>query len=39
VKEIEKSFRIDRKIVAVCGYVKSIKNNWLTACRELEYII
>jgi glycosyltransferase involved in cell wall biosynthesis len=27
----------DEHIAAVCGYVKSIKHNWLTACREIEY--
>ena len=29
----------DENIAAVCGYVKSIDHNWLTACREIEYII
>lgn len=29
----------DPKTVAVAGYVKSLKHNWLTACRELNYII
>lgn len=27
------------KVTAVAGYVKSIKNNWLTACREIDYTI
>lgn len=39
VKEIEESFNQHKKIVSVCGYVISMKDNWLTACRELEYII
>lgn len=39
VKEIEISFNSQKKIVAVCGYVISMKDNWITACRELEYII
>jgi cellulose synthase/poly-beta-1,6-N-acetylglucosamine synthase-like glycosyltransferase len=24
---------------AVCGYVKSMKNNWITACRQLDYLL
>lgn len=24
---------------AVAGYIKSLKNNWITACRELDYMI
>lgn len=28
----------DPNVAAVCGYVKSIKHNWLTACREIEYV-
>ena len=27
------------KVIAVAGYVKSLKNNWLTACREIDYTI
>ena len=38
IKEIEQDLK-DEKITAVAGYVKSIKNNWLTACRELDYIL
>lgn len=26
-------------IVAVAGYVKSLKYNWITACRSLDYIV
>jgi N-acetylglucosaminyltransferase len=29
----------DKSVHAVAGYVKSIKNNWLTACREIDYVI
>ena len=29
----------DKKVAAVCGYVKSTKYNWLTACREIDYAI
>lgn len=25
--------------MAFAGYVKSLKNNWLTACRELDYVV
>jgi cellulose synthase/poly-beta-1,6-N-acetylglucosamine synthase-like glycosyltransferase len=27
------------KTKAVCGYVKSMKNNWITACRQIDYIV
>lgn len=39
IEEIEKSFAKDPEIAAVGGYVKSLKYNWLTACRELDYIV
>lgn len=29
----------DKKIVAVAGYVKSLKYNWVTACRALDYAV
>lgn len=38
VKRIDKDFK-DQKVAAVAGYVKSLKYNWLTACRELDYAI
>ncbi len=38
VERIEKDFS-DENVVAVAGYVKSIKYNWLTAVRELNYFI
>jgi len=37
VRRIEEDFNADPKIAAVGGYVKSLKYNWLTACRELDY--
>lgn len=39
VEEIEKSFRENPRAVAVGGYVRSLKHNWLTACREIDYIV
>ncbi len=39
VAEIEKSYNSTNNIVAVGGYVKSLPYNWLTACRELDYIV
>ncbi|MFH0852734.1 MAG: glycosyltransferase family 2 protein [bacterium] len=38
IRLIEQDFEADPKIAAVGGYVKSLKYNWLTACRELDYI-
>jgi cellulose synthase/poly-beta-1,6-N-acetylglucosamine synthase-like glycosyltransferase len=38
LEEIEKDFAYP-DTVAVCGYVKSLRYNWLTACRELEYVL
>lgn len=35
---IEKDFR-DPKVEAVAGYIKSMRANWITACRELDYVI
>lgn len=29
----------NEEVAAVSGYVKSLKHNWLTACREIEYAI
>jgi biofilm PGA synthesis N-glycosyltransferase PgaC len=39
VQSVEEKFIEQPDIVAVCGYVKSLKHNWLTACREIEYVI
>jgi cellulose synthase/poly-beta-1,6-N-acetylglucosamine synthase-like glycosyltransferase len=38
IKLIEKDFE-DPDVKAVGGYVKSLKYNWLTACRALDYAI
>lgn len=38
VELVEKDFS-DPGVVAVAGYVKSLKYNWLTACRALDYVI
>lgn len=39
VEEIEKTFSVDKDACAVSWYVISLKYNWITACRELDYII
>ena len=38
IEKIESDFR-DQELAAVCGYVKSLKYNWLTACREIDYAV
>lgn len=38
IKNIEESFQ-DSKVMAVAGYVKSLSDNWLTACRQIDYLI
>lgn len=38
VEYVEQAFS-EKDIVAFCGHVESIENNWLTACREIEYTI
>ncbi len=38
VKRIEEDFK-DPKVIAVGGYVKSLRYNWLTACRALDYTV
>lgn len=38
VKNIIAEFN-DPQVTAVAGYVKSISQNWLTACRQIDYII
>ena len=38
IEEISKCFN-DVSVDAAGGYIKSIKNNWLTACRAFEYCI
>ena len=39
VASVEEKYAEQPDIVAVCGYVKSLRHNWLTACREIEYVI
>lgn len=38
VKKIEENFN-DPEIMAISAGVKSLKHNWLTSCRELDYTI
>ena len=38
VKFIEEDFK-ENSVVAVAGYVRSKKHNWLTACRAFEYAV
>ena len=38
VEHIERDFE-DPKVAAVGGYVRSLKYNWLTACRALDYAV
>jgi cellulose synthase/poly-beta-1,6-N-acetylglucosamine synthase-like glycosyltransferase len=35
---VETAFK-NPKTIAFSGYVKSLKHNWLTACREIDYVI
>ena len=39
VEYVEQNFQANPGLSAVSGYVRSIKHNWLTACRALEYSI
>jgi cellulose synthase/poly-beta-1,6-N-acetylglucosamine synthase-like glycosyltransferase len=38
VERVEMAFQ-DPEVAALAGYVKSLRHNWLTACREIDYII
>lgn len=38
VEEVEKSFQ-DERVAAMTGYVESMRYNWLTACRQLDYVL
>jgi poly-beta-1,6-N-acetyl-D-glucosamine synthase len=38
VGRVFKAFQ-DEKLNAFAGYIKSIKSNWITACREIDYVI
>jgi len=37
--EIMEKEMADRNISAVAGYVKSLKFNWITACRAIDYVV
>jgi peptidoglycan-N-acetylglucosamine deacetylase len=38
LRRIELDF-MNSPAVAVAGYVKSLRHNWLTACREIDYVV
>lgn len=38
VKRVRQAFQ-DKNVQAFSGYVRSLKCNWLTACREIDYTI
>lgn len=38
VERVRLAFQ-DKTVQAFAGYVKSLKCNWLTACREIDYIV
>lgn len=38
VRRMEAKFA-NKNVAAVAGYVKSLKENWLTACREIDYVV
>lgn len=38
VERVAEDFK-DKKVIAVAGYVKSLKHNFLTSCREIEYVV
>ena len=39
VKYIEEDYQTYPEVTAVGGYVRSMKHNWLTACRAFEYAV
>ena len=39
VKYVEEDFNQYPDLAAVAGYVRSVKHNWLTACRAFEYAV
>lgn len=39
IEAFERAYKEQPDIAAACGYVKGLKYNWLTACREIEYVI
>jgi len=38
VKRVHRAFQ-NRNVQAFAGYIKSLRGNWLTACREIDYLI
>ncbi len=38
VERVVIAFR-DKRVHAFAGYIKSLRGNWLTACREIDYLI
>lgn len=38
LERVEKNFRNPR-VHAMAGYIKSLEHNWITACRELDYVV
>lgn len=38
IETMERNFE-DARVQAVAGYIKSLQHNWITACRELDYLI
>lgn len=39
IKYVEEDFNENPELTALGGYVRSVKHNWLTACRAFEYSI
>jgi biofilm PGA synthesis N-glycosyltransferase PgaC len=39
VKLVEDDFTTNPELSAVSGYVRSVKHNWITSCRSLEYAV
>jgi cellulose synthase/poly-beta-1,6-N-acetylglucosamine synthase-like glycosyltransferase len=39
VETFVRAYEEQPEAAAVCGYVKSLRHNWITACREMEYVI
>lgn len=39
LKRIEEDFNLYPESVAVAGYIRSVRHNWLTECRALEYAV
>ena len=39
VKYVEEDYRENPELTAVGGYVRSLRHNWITACRAFEYSV